>query len=52
MGPGQDGEGLPMSTLGLLDEVAIQTIAVRGARSERRTSLLSGRGQFAFKLPQ
>jgi hypothetical protein len=29
MRPGQDGEGLPVTALGLLDEVAIQPIALR-----------------------
>jgi len=38
--PGQDAEGLPVTALGLLDDVAIQPIVLPGVRRGRRPTLL------------
>ena len=48
--PGQDGKCLPVTALGLLDEVAIQPIVLRGAHRGRLPTLLSRDGPRAFDL--
>ncbi len=48
--PDQDGECLPVTVLGLLDEVAIQSPVLRGVRRGRRSTLLSRGGTRAFNL--
>jgi hypothetical protein len=50
MCPGQDGECLPVTVLGLLDEVAIQSIVLPGAHRGRLPTLLSRGGPRAFNL--
>ena len=50
MRPGQDGECLPVPALGLLDEVAIQPIVLRGAHQGRLPTLLSRARCPAFNL--
>ena len=50
MRPGQDGKGLPVATLRLLNEIAIQQIALRGVRRGRLPTLLSGGACRAFDL--
>lgn len=50
MRPGQDGECLPVTVLGLLDDVAIQPIVLPGVRRGRLPTLVSGGGRRAFNL--
>ena len=47
---GQDGERLPVTTLRLLDEIAIQQIVLHGAHRGRLPTLLSGPLPPAFSL--
>jgi hypothetical protein len=46
----QDAEGLPVTALGLLDDVAIQPIVLPGVRRGRLPTLLSRGGPRAFTL--
>jgi hypothetical protein len=48
--PGQDGEGLPVTALGLLDDVAIQPIVLPGVHRGRLPTLLSRGRPRAFNL--
>ncbi|HEY8636499.1 MAG TPA: hypothetical protein VIL81_04470 [Candidatus Limnocylindrales bacterium] len=50
MCPGQDGECLPVAALGLLDEITIQPIILRGVHRGRLPTVLSRGGVLAFDL--